>query len=298
MSYKYYFFDDQEVGAQDLNKLVNLFVSEGLADNFENGVPYNISKLNEVITSNSGDGIVPETSDTLKVSYTNGSVYIEPGVAFFKDGTVIEIETREQLTAPENAEEFYVYLESDPLKNMAYPAVSEVLPEGNIVPLAKISSETVSDLRRFARGKTPSFYASNVGLPVIRKIPITLNSEYFNTGKKITLIDSGNSYRYLILICEKSSRWAGTVVYDKEKNKCYNFSKPDSGDYTDDFTDVATGTHFKILDCYYSTFHFKIHGNLTFEDGKTELEITNGSNIPENSFNSYVFPFNITVLAC
>ena len=299
MSYKYYFFDDQEIGAQDLNKLVNLFVSEGIADNFENGVPYNISKLNEVVTSNAGKGVVPSTSNTLKVSYSNGYVYIQPGVAFFNDGSVIEIETREQLEPPSDAKTFYVYLESDPLKNMAFPAVSETLPDGNIVPLAKVSANSVSDLRRFARGKVPSFYASDAGLTVTRTIGFESGSAYFDTGKKLTLIDSGNSYRFLTLICEQNDgNWTTTLLYDKEKNKCYNFSNPRAGDYTDDYTYVGEGTHFKILDCFYGLSHFIIHGNLSFEDGKTELEISDGGTLSDYKLDSYFFPFTMTVIAC
>ncbi|MBQ7039985.1 MAG: hypothetical protein IJN39_05395, partial [Clostridia bacterium] len=72
MSYKYYFFDDQTVGAEDLNRLVKLFVGGGVADNFENGVPYSVSKLNDTVFANVSEGIVPETEQSLKVSVNAG----------------------------------------------------------------------------------------------------------------------------------------------------------------------------------------------------------------------------------
>lgn len=304
MSYRNYFFDDQTVGAEDLNKLVNLFVTDGVADNFENGTPYNISKLGEVVYSNAGEGIVPLNSDTLKVSTESGFVYIEPGVAFFKDGTVIEITAREQLSALSNAS-FYVYLESDALKNSAYPAVSETLPEGNVVPLAHIGENgEITDLRRFARGKIPSFYASSAGLYINRTTTVNVDESFLSEGQRVTLVPAGNSYRHLILIARVPrktapySNWVGVLVYDKETNLFYNFSKPSLNDTDDDYTAFGVGTAFKVVDCIFN-YHYELLGYLHFDDGATTLEMVKGPNaVSDNKkFLDYVFPFELTVIA-
>lgn len=304
MSYKYYFFDDQTVGAEDLNKLAKMFVSDGVADNFQNGVPYNISKLNEIISSNAGEGIVPESLSTLKVSYDLNAVKIQPGVAFFKDGTVIEIETEETLTVPENTE-VYVYLESDPKKNIAYPFVSESLPEGNVVPLAKVSETgEITDLRRFARGKIPSFYSSDAGMLIQNTLEFEKNSEYIDTGKKVTLIDSGNSYRYLILFCvyeyagvPENYAWQSVLVYDRQENMCYNFSRTYNPPPDEDYTSISIGTAFRLMECWYGSEHYQIFGNLSFDEGRTDLEITTKTNVTEFMFNSFIYPFKIKVVA-
>lgn len=305
MSYKYYFFDDQTVGAEDLNKLVTMFATDGVADVFENGTPYNISKFADVVHANASDGIVPKTTETLKVSYDLGFVYIEPGVAFFKDGTVIEIETQEQIPAPEETE-FYVYLESDPLKNMAYPMVSPTLPEGNIVPLAKVSETgEITDLRRFARGKVPSFYASNAGV-YVNANDISITSSCLEPGKRITIVPAGNAYRYIVLICrheypyeDRTNYWSTTLVYDTQTNVHYNFSKPMSNSISASYTAYGIGTHFRVLDCYYNTYRYILHGNLHFDDGKAELEITKEpTSMRESTFNSYAFPIKMTIIAC
>ena len=304
MSYRYYYFDDQTVGAEDLNRLVKLFVTDGVADNFENGIPYNVSKLGEVVSSNAGEGIIPVTNDTLKVTAEQGFAYIEPGVAFFKDGTVIEIETREQLNVPQGSA-FYVYLKSDALKNTACPAVSADLPTDNTVPLAYVSETgEITDLRRFARGKVPSFYASDAGLYIDKVTEIALSAENLGEGKRVTLLPPGNSYRYLILICEKKyahsdeNRWTGVLIYDKETNMYYNFSKPSVNFDNMDYTSVGTGTVFKVVDCYFNA-RFQITGYLHFDDGKTELEMVKGPNATSDTerFNEFVFPFKIRVIA-
>ena len=304
MSYKYYYFDDQTVGAEDLNKLVNLFVTDGVADNFENGTPYNISKLGEVIYSNATEGVVPETYDTLRVSTESGFIYIEPGVAFFKDGTVIEITAREQLSYPENTS-VYVYLESDGLKNIAQPVVSESLPEGNIVPLAKISdSGEITDLRLFSKGKVPSFYASSAGLHIDRTTTIPLDESYLNEGKKLTLVPAGNSYRYLILIAKKpyadgsGYSWTGTLVYDKESDFYYNFSKPSVNRDNLDYTSFGSGSAFKVINCIFN-YHYEMLGYLHFDNGETSLEMVKGPNAvrDDKRFSDYVFPFELTVIA-
>ena len=77
MGYTYSFFDNQTIGAADLNKLAKRFTSEGVADIFKDGVPYNISILNSVISANVSDGAVPETDTSLKVFISNSKDHIE-----------------------------------------------------------------------------------------------------------------------------------------------------------------------------------------------------------------------------
>lgn len=304
MSYSYYYFDDQTVGADDLNKLVNMFVTGGVADSFENGVPYSVSALNGVVYSNATEGIVPESADTLKVSVSGGYVYIEKGVAFFGDGTVISIDSREAIKFTKGTKN-YVYLKSSKAENKAYPVVSASAPSGDyFVLLATVEADgTVKDERRYAKGKVPSFYASDAGLKVEREIAFDVGTDKFDTDNKVTLVDSGNSYRYLMIVCEKETDtgygWVGTSLYDKAKDVSFSFSRPGNGNYTDDHTEISTGGAFTLCECWSGTTINRIYGQLFIDDdGKTELKITtNKTGTTESRFNQFVFPFKIKVIA-
>ena len=181
MAYTYSFFDGQTAGAEELNRWVSLFVSGGVADCFENGVPYSLTKLNDMVKNNCSEGVVPQNNRSLQVSVVGNNVVIEPGIAFFADGSVIEITEKETLSFAKGTECF-VYLVSNSEENKAYPAVAKTLPQGNVVPLAKISAEsTLEDLRRYAKGRVPSFYASDAGLSGIGTFVIDKPGDYILT---------------------------------------------------------------------------------------------------------------------
>lgn len=181
MAYTYSFFDGQTAGAEDLNKWVSLFVTDGVADQFENGVPYSLCKLNDIVKNNCSEGIVPDGNSSLQVTVAGDYAVIEPGIAFFADGSVIEITAKESL-ALTKGKQCYVYLKSSAEENRAYPALSGSLPTGNVVPLAKIGTAgEVEDLRRYAKGRVPSFYASDVGLNGIGEFTIDKPGDYILT---------------------------------------------------------------------------------------------------------------------
>ena len=174
-----------------------------------------------------------------------------------------------------------------------------------VVPLAYISeSGEITDLRRFAKGKVPSFYASDAGIRIENTITLYENNEFVDADKRLTLIEKGNSYRYLMLLCRKPYQndigcwWASSIIYDTETDMCYSFSKPANGDYTDDYTEISKGTDFHLLDCWNGSSHYKILGNLYFTEGKAELKLTKEHNDAESSFNSFAYPLEIKAIAC
>ena len=74
MGWKSSFKMGKTYGADDLNEITKTFVSGGVADTFENGLPYNLSKINDVISGVAASGAVPETVTALKVIFKNEKV--------------------------------------------------------------------------------------------------------------------------------------------------------------------------------------------------------------------------------
>ncbi len=199
MAYTYSFFDNQIASAEQLNKWVSLFVTDGIADEFSDGVPYSLSKLNSLVRNNCSAGVVPKTNNSLKVSLSGNTVQIAPGIAFFADGSVLEVTATELLTAEPNKKQF-VYLKSDVTENRAYPAVSEYHTGDNTVLLAEISADgTVTDRRVYAKGKVPSFYASDAFLPGYTEFVIDKPGDYL-------LSRGSNSYTKLFFTGRQEPR--------------------------------------------------------------------------------------------
>jgi len=162
MGYTYSFFDNQTIGAADLNKLAKRFASEGVADMFKDGVPYNISILNAIISANVSDGTVPETDTSLKVIISNSKAFISAGTAIFADGTVMEVDA-EGISLPFiSGKTNYIYLISDTSSNSCRAECTQSKLSGNVLLLATIDEKgKVTDKRKYAKGKIPSAYASD-----------------------------------------------------------------------------------------------------------------------------------------
>lgn len=192
MGYTYTFFDNQTIGSDDLNKLTKRFVTSGIADIFSDGLPYNLTKLNEVICSNVTEGVVPETDTSLKVYVSEENAVISTGSAFFPDGSVIDVDA-EGITVPfaPNTTN-YIYLVSDTTANKVYPLCSEKTESGNVILLAVINPDgSVTDKRTYAKGKIPSAYASNYSIPYHTFLKWTCDEINAKTEKTITLPHNG-----------------------------------------------------------------------------------------------------------
>lgn len=161
MAYEYSFMDNQVIGVDHLNKLAKRFVASGIADPFANGVPYNVSKINDIVKANGTSGVVPNSIATLRVTKTNGNtVSINTGTAFFANGSTIDVTSPESLNFTPGVKN-YIYLKSDMAQNKNYPACTTAQPTGDCVLLAEIDyAGTVTDKRVYAKGKLPG-YCSN-----------------------------------------------------------------------------------------------------------------------------------------
>ncbi len=162
MSYKFTFANNDTYGAEDLNAVTARLVSSGVADSFEDGVPYNLSALNDMGTILYTDGVVPESTENLRVTLKDNEILIAPGTAFFKDGAVMEITDGGHTIPYTPGTQLYVYLYNDLKKsNRCYPAAENLMPEGDFVLLAEIGADgSVTDRRTYAKGKLPGYASS------------------------------------------------------------------------------------------------------------------------------------------
>ena len=296
MAYSYLFFDNQMIGAEDMNRAVQLFVSGGVADHFQNDLPYSISKLGDMIFANASTGIVPETNQTLRVEAADGTAYIQPGVAFFDDGTVITVESTETVayTAGQTA---YIYLKSDVQENRAYPAASAEMPTGNVVLLAEITPDgQVIDRRRYARGKVPSMYASDAGLFMFGTHTVQMGDT------SVPILNSGNTYQNLIIRCYNGVRdnptWISYTVVDLANNRNDNFTtrRVSFGETADGLFTMNDSLNTRVVWGSFGGAGIHINGTLVPDDaGGISMNIALDRPVEDSFLRYYVYPFTVEV---
>lgn len=205
MSYKYSFCDNMEYGAEDVNGIVQRLVASGVADPFADGVAYNASKLNDVNYTVYDPGVVPSSVTTLQVTkQSDGVVSVAPGLAFFANGSTIEVTGAETLSYEQGVKN-YVYVKQDlAAQNRNYPACTTAAPSGDFVLLAEISADgEVTDRRSYARGKVPG-YQSNANVCMVVEKSYTFDRDWGDpvSGTETFDIDMGtNNYSFVFCQC-------------------------------------------------------------------------------------------------
>jgi hypothetical protein len=208
---EYNFFDNKPVGADDLNRLRRLFVSEGVGYEFAfvDGQTYAPPDLNNIVKEVSYGGVVPETVTAMQVLPAGANVTVKPGVVFFGNGSYLEVTSDETLPCPAGVKR-YVYAVSDAQnRNRNLLEASASPPSGDFVLLAEVAADgTVTDKRRYAKAKLPGLQ-SNVNSPFrgiysgsVSSVPDTYVEELgLNNYRHIALYDyyppSGGSSTFL-----------------------------------------------------------------------------------------------------
>lgn len=302
MSYTYSFFDNQTVGAYDLNNTTKLFMTKGIEDSFEDGVPYSITKLNDIVYSKGGAGVVPESNDTLKVTVADGVATINTGTAFFEDGTTITITEPEKLSI-EGTGTHYVYLKSSVEENKAYPVISTIAPSGNVVPLAVISGDgQVSDKRCYAKGKLPSIYASDAGIAMKSTHIIT------QPQQEIILSETPHTYNYYLIRLsgggqmgyEEPTNWAtNTFINTENPGKSFHAL---IYTYAESYVETITGDinePFTLLAASMGGNSPRIYGKFNTDNG-IKLNLTsNYSTVGsiKDTYECYILPYKLEFFA-
>ena len=210
MSYKFSFADNATYDAEDVNAITRRLVTSGVAEDFTfsftDGKPYNMSSFNEAGKLLYTSGAVPESYASLKVSkVSDEEILINPGMAFFDDGAVIEIEAGGQTLSYVSGVKNYVYLKNELNdKNICYPYCGIDAPSGDCVLLAEIDENgVISDKRTYARGKLPGYQSVSGEIMVIdERITHTPTGTGFSstTSGSYTFDIGNNSYEYILAI--------------------------------------------------------------------------------------------------
>ncbi len=235
MAYKYSFADNEIYSAEDLNSITKRLVTSGITDSFEDGVAYNVSRLNEQGNLLYTSGVVPETCLTLKVvSDSEGKILINPGKAFFNDGAVIEIEAGGESLSYITGAKNYVYLKNDlQNSNICYPCCTTDAPTGDYVMLAEIDETgEISDKRTYARGKLPGYQSVTGNVMNIKdKIQIVVGGSSEEWVKTYDL-GANNFHKIISAVWAREREYSTIGVYDIENDtylSCRSVT-PGSGD--------------------------------------------------------------------
>lgn len=163
MGYSYKFADNVSYGAEDVNSVINEFVTAGVADVFFDGTSYNTSDLNKIAASFSTGGIKYTSSTSCKaIKYSSGSVKILEGTAFFNDGSIIKIDSDGVILSYAAGKKNYVYLKGNINAENKNEVCCSLTPGvGDVVQIAVIDeSGNITDTREFCRGKIAGYQST------------------------------------------------------------------------------------------------------------------------------------------
>ncbi len=275
MAYKYSFADNEAYGASDINAITKRLVTSGIEDSFTDGVAYNVSKINEAGKLLYTSGVVPENCLTLKVvPASEGRILINPGLAFFDDGSVIEIEDGGEEMSYVAGAVNYVYLKNDLLNmNASYPYCGTQAPEGDYVLLAEIDeSGAIADKRTYAKGKLPG-YQSVAGNVLVIDETVTKVADTSGSGLtgSATFDIGGNNYEYILVMtptASSSNMMPCIGVYDiiNKTYLCYSGTDVNNLGYISKgaYSDKKITSHTDVSHNRYTDLTFEIsNGKLT-----------------------------------
>lgn len=276
MSYKFSFADNEIYSSTDVNEITKRLVTSGIEDSFTDGVAYNVSRFNDAGSQLYTAGVVPEDCLTLKVSKAeDGKILINPGLAFFDDGAVIEIEAGGEMLSYISGSKNYVFLKNDLRdKNICYPCCTLDAPEGDYVLLAEINEQgIISDKRNYAKGKLPGYQSNaNSVLHLNETITATLKTNNSAFGREEFDIGA-NNFNYILIVNFESDTSYNDIlsIYRISDGSIIGFCN-----YNDD-NDARYSTE-KLFSRYTSS-GLKEYVGLSFADGilSVNLEVYKSS---------------------
>lgn len=212
MAYISGFSDNQLIGVDDLNAITKRLVTSGVGDVLKDSSNLTVSQLNGITAIMIDGGIVPDNPTCLRVSKSGSTIGIEPGTAFFADGSFIEVTSKEKISF--SKADGYVYLLNDTALGEKTIKVTESEPSGDFILLAEISDGVVLDKRTYAKGKVPS-YSSFSGYPLkVKKVVTCVGESRYDRRGSFTL-DLGNYFLNGILLV--GDEHTGVAVFDENK---------------------------------------------------------------------------------
>lgn len=194
MGYKCRFIDNEEYSAKDVSDTFSLLISNGVLAYPQDANPIEaIAGLTSEVVS---EGVADYNG--LFVTVSDGMINVGEGSAFFASGVSITVD-EEGVSVPRGDEaEIYVAWVYDEEYNSITLYHEPQMPSGDYVLLAKITDNTVHDMRTFATAKafnnTANVYQELTVTMQKMKGGNTFNNEYV---ARCPLLNKG--FRYIIV---------------------------------------------------------------------------------------------------
>ena len=221
MSYISGFSDNQLIGVDDLNAITKRLVTSGVGDILSSAGSIDVTELNGMTAAIATDGVVPEKVTSLKVTYSDGKAKIAPGVAFFADGSFIEITEEEAISLSGGG---YVYLINDTALGVREPRATSSLPTGDYVMLASVAAGgAVTDMRKSAKGKVAG-YSSYAGYPVyVSQDVVCTGTNKFQRVGTFNVDVTGMPLNGIVIkgSSDVLTDATGVCIFDEDRNTCF-----------------------------------------------------------------------------
>lgn len=200
MGYTYSFIDNQTYGTDDVNAAFGRLVSSGVG--FYSGNTNLVAGMNETQADYATTGV---NIGGCKVEIIEpGTAKINPGWAFFGDGSSLVIDEEGVTFRYTVGAKCYIYLKRDVSQNTATPMMELTAGGSGTIPLAEIAvSGELTDTRKFAVTK---IFPNSANFFYTYQSPDFSLSSYMNEGELLDTIDVGGNWAKYIMISKESGK--------------------------------------------------------------------------------------------
>lgn len=207
MGYKCSFMDNQIYSAQDINERFSMMFTSGVSLGESGNVLADLNGITEEIVTS---GVLP---DACRIEKTDSGYKISAGTAIMEDGSAISFDAEGYEFSAESGVYSYVYLVRNEPQNTIDIVVSQVLPEGEYVPLGEITQDgNVLDRRKYANLKINSYQSDT-----LRNFEKSFSYADSYAGETYDL-ENGN-FSYVIIWSGKYYSTGNTrVVYSSDRD--------------------------------------------------------------------------------
>ena len=149
MGYRCSFLDNEVYGADDVSEAFSNLISGGVRTVYDGeNVTETLNELTgEVVTSGT------RSYSDLKVTLSGEVITIGEGVGFFNSGVSVKVDKDGIVLDKGERANGYISIIYDADLNKVLPQITDSIPTGDVLLLARFVGESVTDLRSYARSK-------------------------------------------------------------------------------------------------------------------------------------------------
>lgn len=201
MGYRCSFLDNEVYGADDVSEAFSNLISGGVR------TVYDGENVTETLNELTGEVVTAGTRSysDLKVTLSGEVITIGEGVGFFNSGVSIKVDKDGIVLDKGERANGYISIIYDADLNKVLPQITDSIPTGDVLLLARFVGESVTDLRSYARSKLSVNSANNYHDFTINLSSFTnFNGTY--PGSKTTYKIPHTGFKYLLMRSAKCSQ--------------------------------------------------------------------------------------------